>query len=51
VELNNLDVTYVSSASFYFIALFGLRGLISLIQRDLSDVDPAMAMAMPMMPQ
>jgi hypothetical protein len=31
VELNNLDVTYVSSASWYFLALFGCRGFISLI--------------------
>ena len=51
VELNNLDVTYVSSASFYFLALFGVRGLITMIQKDMSDVDPTMAMAMPMMPQ
>jgi hypothetical protein len=31
VELNSLDVTYVSSLSWYFVNLFGLRGLFSLV--------------------
>eukprot|EP00030_Apusomonadida_sp_AF-17_P004344 a509279_354.p2 GENE.a509279_354~~a509279_354.p2 ORF type:complete len:255 (-),score=109.54 a509279_354:94-828(-) len=31
VELSHLDVSYISSLSLYFIALFGLRGVITLL--------------------
>ena len=31
IELSSLDVSYVTSASMYFLILFGLRGLFSLV--------------------
>ena len=31
VDLGSLDVTYISSLSWYFLNLFGLRGLLSLV--------------------
>lgn len=30
IELSSLDVSYVTSASIYFLFLFGLRGLFAL---------------------
>mgnify|MGYP000538777244 CR=1 FL=1 len=34
VELNALDVTYVSSSSLYFLALFGMNGVLNLVMGD-----------------
>lgn len=39
VELNALDVTYVSSMSWYFVNLFGMSGLFSLILGDDNETD------------
>eukprot|EP00298_Acanthocystis_sp_HF-20_P004533 c14865_g1_i2.p1 GENE.c14865_g1_i2~~c14865_g1_i2.p1 ORF type:complete len:248 (+),score=80.07 c14865_g1_i2:25-768(+) len=39
VELNSLHVTYVSSLSWYFINLFGLRGLFSLVLGEDNETD------------
>lgn len=39
LELQTLDVTYVSSLSWYFLNLFGLRGLYSIVLGENSDMD------------
>ncbi|CAG9329163.1 unnamed protein product [Blepharisma stoltei] len=50
VELDALDVTYVSSSSLYFLALFGMNGILSLIMGDvLAGKDKIQNLAMPMM--
>jgi len=46
VELQSLDVTYVSSLSWYFLNLFGLRGLFSLVLGENTVDDTQMAMQM-----
>jgi hypothetical protein len=38
VELQSLDVSYVSSLSWYFLVMFGLRGLFTLILGSASGV-------------
>jgi hypothetical protein len=40
IDVNDLDVTYVSSLSWYFLCMFGLRGVFSLILGD-NTVDDA----------
>lgn len=47
VELQSLDVTYVSSLSWYFLNLFGLNGLLGLCLGEATSAmqDPSMAMA------
>eukprot|EP00761_Pharyngomonas_kirbyi_P013065 gb/GECH01013092.1/.p1 GENE.gb/GECH01013092.1/~~gb/GECH01013092.1/.p1 ORF type:complete len:260 (+),score=53.26 gb/GECH01013092.1/:1-780(+) len=42
VDLNSLDTSYVTSLSMYFLILFGLRGLFSLVLGD-AQVDDAAA--------
>ena len=39
IELQSLDVTYISSLSWYFLNFFGLRGVFSLClgQNELDD--------------
>lgn len=44
VELTTLDVSYVSSLSWYFLAVFGLRGLFGLILGDNQLPDEARLM-------
>eukprot|EP00743_Colponemidia_sp_Colp-15_P002024 GILK01002198.1.p1 GENE.GILK01002198.1~~GILK01002198.1.p1 ORF type:complete len:267 (+),score=43.48 GILK01002198.1:54-803(+) len=44
VELNSLDVTYVTSLSWYFLILFGLRGLYSLFLGENSATDDTQIM-------
>jgi len=44
VNLNSLDVTYVSSMSWYFVNVFGLRGLFSLVLGDDNETDDAKMM-------
>jgi len=39
ISLTSLDVTYVSSLSWYIITLFGLRGLISIVLGDDNEAD------------
>ena len=46
VELQSLDVTYVSSLSWYFLNLFGLRGLFSIVLGENTIDDAQMAMQM-----
>lgn len=46
VELQSLDVTYVSSLSWYFLNLFGLRGLFSIVLGENTIDDTQMAMQM-----
>jgi hypothetical protein len=49
VDLNALDVTYVSSTSWYFLVLFGLSGIYRLLDEGKrEDVNP-MTQMMPMM--
>lgn len=51
VELDALDVTYVSSSSLYFLALFGMNGILSLVMGDvLTSKDKIQNLAMGMMP-
>ncbi|KAH3762040.1 ER membrane protein complex subunit 3 [Pelomyxa schiedti] len=45
IELASLDVSYVSSHSWYFLTLFGLRGITSLVLG--SEAPPPMAMGAP----
>lgn len=43
IELNSLDLSYVTSASLYFLILFGLQGLLSLVLgEDTSGQDTQM---------
>ena len=50
VELNALDVTYVSSSSWYFLVLFGISGLLNLILGDRRDPNEKLSnLAAPMM--
>ena len=50
VELNALDVTYVSSSSWYFLVLFGISGLLTLILGDRRDPNEKLSnLAAPMM--
>jgi len=44
IELNSLDVSYVSSLSWYFLNLFGLRGLFSIILGEGNEADDAQLM-------
>eukprot|EP00898_Chlorokybus_atmophyticus_P006412 jgi/Chlat1/6772/Chrsp50S06462 len=44
VEMQGLDVTYISSLSWYFLNLFGLRGVFSLLLGDNPDTDDARMM-------
>ena len=44
IELSNLDVTYVTSLSLYFLFLFGLSGVFSLILGDTSEADDTQLM-------
>lgn len=50
VELDALDVRYVSSSSLYFLALMGINGIVSLFTGDkkMSAQDKLAAMGMPM---
>ncbi|KAG6973477.1 hypothetical protein JG687_00000890 [Phytophthora cactorum] len=48
IELNTLDVSYVSSVSWYFLVSFGMRGFLSLILGEKSASDDAKAMQMQM---
>lgn len=48
VELNALDVTYVSSTSWYFLVLFGLNGIYRLIEGKKEEISLTQQM-MPMM--
>lgn len=48
IELNTLDVSYVSSVSWYFLVSFGMRGFLSLILGETSANDDAKAMQMQM---
>ena len=47
VDLAELDVTYVSSLSWYFLNLFGINGLLGLALGETTSAmqDPSMAMA------
>mmetsp|Transcript_4038 Transcript_4038/g.11470 ORF Transcript_4038/g.11470 Transcript_4038/m.11470 type:complete len:267 (-) Transcript_4038:199-999(-) len=49
IPLASLDVTYVTSLSWYFVVLFGMRGLFQLVLGDNSDTDDTalMTQAMP----
>jgi len=44
IDLTTLDITYVSSLSWYFLTLFGLRGLNSVALGDTNVVDDAQLM-------
>ncbi|TDH69258.1 hypothetical protein CCR75_002580 [Bremia lactucae] len=48
IELNTLDVSYVSSVSWYFLVSFGMRGFLSLILGEASASDDAKAMQLQM---
>ncbi|KUF77245.1 ER membrane protein complex subunit 3 [Phytophthora nicotianae] len=48
IELNTLDVSYVSSVSWYFLVSFGMRGFLSLILGEKSASDDTKAMQMQM---
>lgn len=48
VEVTSLDVSYVSSLSWYFMLWMGLRGLMSLILGDNNEADEAKLMEMQM---
>jgi len=48
VDLSTLDVSYVSSLSWYFLVTFGLNGVYRLILGDDSDFDDAKMMQMQM---
>nr|CCA17543.1 conserved hypothetical protein [Albugo laibachii Nc14] len=48
IELNTLDVSYVSSVSWYFLVMFGIRGFLSLILGEQSASDDTKAMQMQM---
>ncbi|KAG6595881.1 er membrane protein complex subunit 3-like isoform x1 [Phytophthora cinnamomi] len=48
IELNTLDVSYVSSVSWYFLVSFGMRGFLSLILGEQSASDDTKAMQMQM---
>ena len=50
VELNDLDVTYVSSSSLYFLAVFGMNGILDLILDKKTDALPPMMMQDSMSP-
>eukprot|EP00667_Euglena_gracilis_P022438 EG_transcript_24958 len=39
IEMSTLDVTYVTSLSMYFLILFGLRGLFSLLLDEQNEAD------------
>lgn len=41
VELASLDVSYVSSLSWYFLTFLGLRGIVSLVLGEVSAADDA----------
>jgi hypothetical protein len=41
IDLSSVDVSYVSSRSWYFLNLFGLRGLFSLILGEDNATDDA----------
>lgn len=49
IQLSTLSSSWVSSASFYFICLFGLRGVFSLILGPDNDADSMRAMQQQMM--
>ncbi|KAF3530051.1 hypothetical protein DY000_02037826 [Brassica cretica] len=44
IDLSTVDVSYVSSRSWYFLNLFGLRGLFSLILGDENAIDDTQRM-------
>ena len=44
IDLSTVDVSYVSSRSWYFLNLFGLRGLFSLILGEENAVDDTQRM-------
>ena len=44
VDLQSLDVTYVSSLSWYFLNVFGLNGLLSLVLGEATTVNDAALM-------
>jgi hypothetical protein len=46
VDLNSLDVSYVSSLSWYFIVTFGLNGVYRLVLGEDSDIDEGRMMQM-----
>ncbi|CAI5731196.1 unnamed protein product [Hyaloperonospora brassicae] len=48
IEINTLDVSYVSSVSWYFLVSFGMRGFLSLVLGEMSASDDAKAMQMQM---
>merc|ERR1712205_29061 len=49
IQLTTLSSSWVSSASFYFICVFGLRGLMSLVLGPDNDADSMRAMQQQMM--
>jgi hypothetical protein len=38
IDLTTLDITYVSSLSWYFLTLFGLKGLNSVVLNDVNGM-------------
>jgi len=48
VDLSSLDITYVSSLSWYFLVMFGLNGIYSLILGEGAEMDDARMMQMQM---
>lgn len=48
IELDTLDVSYVSSVSWYFLVMFGMRGALSLVLGEQSASDDTKAMQMQM---
>jgi hypothetical protein len=44
IELSTLDVTYVTSISMYFLILFGLNGVISLVLGEQNEADDTQLM-------
>jgi len=45
IPLASLDVTYVTSLSWYFVVLFGMRGMFQLVLGENTDTDDAALMA------
>lgn len=50
VLLGTLDASYVSSTSWYFLVMFGLKSLINLFLRDTSSQDEVRGAPLPLIP-